>query len=632
MESAQQFWINKARSQSRQGAEQMQGNGGNALGYAEWTPQSTPFGQSFGQYGAQPAAPHRSLPQVTVKSPQYYDYKPDVLANVELSGACKISVASAQPRMPETTGGPPMPAPPAPTPEAQAFAQACAQSPAITMRLLPEVGKALTAYYSAHPGFIWSEDGSISPKAMAAMAELSASDRFGLNPADYRVALPPAGLSDAARRQAMLHFDFALSAKVLTYVLDARRGRVAPDRISGYHDLPRKQVDLAAALDRIAQAKDVAAVLARQNPQNARFRALVAELQKLHADSQPPVAIAPDTTIKPGDANPQLGAVISAIDRIGSSALEKQHAAALAQGAKAQQYTPDLVALVRDFQRERGLSPDGVVGPNTIAALNGHGSADKIEKVKLAMERLRWLPRQLGQRYVFLNEPSFRVNYINGNKVALSTKAVIGQVSKQTYFFTDHIKSVEYNPYWNVPRSILINEMLPHLYRDPSYLSEHGYQVTNEHGRQIASAAVNWGAVAANHESVDVRQPPGNRNALGRVKIEFPNSHAIYMHDTPEKKLFAHTRRAFSHGCVRLEKPRAMAAALLGTNVDYVDKRIGKGENASQPVPGDIPVYLAYFTAWPDVNGAVHYYADVYGRDRHLADALKKTEAVRAKG
>ena len=654
MQSPQAFWRQQQRQQQQQQQGQQQqhaapdgpmpgavvdGSGGYAaLGYAEWTPQSAPYGQYA------PAA-RGPAPHVTVKSPQYYDYKPDALADVNLSGACKVEVAANTPApAPETTGGPPSPAPDpikgaapiAPAtlapPAAQSFAQACALSPAVTLRMLPQVGKAVIAYYAAHPAFVWVDHGKVNGKAMAAMAELAASDRYGLQPADYRVALPQAGLHGTARRQALLRFEFALSAKTLTYVLDARRGRVAPDRISGYHDLPRKQVDLVGALGKIVQAPDVGAFLQRQNPDNARFRALVAELQKLRAGGQQPVTIPADTRIEPGESDPGLGQVMAAIGVEGSAALKQKHAAALAQAGAAQSYTPELVALVRDFQRERGLSPDGIVGPNTIAALNGDSSADKIEKVKLAMERLRWLPRHLGPRYVFLNEPAFRVNYVDDGKVAVSTEAVIGQVSKQTYFFTDHIKSIEYNPYWNVPRSILVNEMLPHLYRNPSYLSEHGYQVMNERGRRVASAAVNWGAVAADHESVDVRQPPGNHNALGRLKIEFPNSHAIYMHDTPEKYLFAHRRRAFSHGCVRLRHPRAMAAALLGTSVDYIDKQIGKGANASQPVPGDIPVYLTYFTAWPDLQGVVHYYADVYGRDAHLADALKKTEAARAQG
>jgi L,D-transpeptidase YcbB len=309
------------------------------------------------------------------------------------------------------------------------------------------VGKAIVTYYAAHPHYIWVEQGHVSGKAIAAMAALAASDRYGLQPADYRVALPDAGLSGLARHQALLRYELALSAKALTYVLDARRGRVAPDRISGYHDLPRKQVDLVAALGEMAQAADVGDYLKGQNPDNARFRALTAALQKLRTDAERPrVSIDADTKIKPGEENPALANVIAAIGIEGSAALKKKHAAELAQAATAQKYAPDLVALVRDFQKERGLSPDGIIGPNTVKALSGNAPADKIEKIVLAMERLRWLPRRFGERYVFLNEPAFTVNYIEGNKVAFSTKAVIGQVSKQTFFFTDHIKAVEYNP------------------------------------------------------------------------------------------------------------------------------------------------------------------------------------------
>jgi len=636
MESAQAFWRNQTQPSAPAATPEPYGgygnDGGDALGYAG----PTPFGQYGDQYGGDRRAP-RATPHVSVKSPQYYDYRPDALADVDFAGACKPQVA-ANTAPSETTGAAPVeitgavPIAPATLTPDDSFAQACAQSPAISLRVLPEVGKAIAAYYAAHPHFIWVKQGRVSGKAIATAAELQASDRYGLAPADYRVALPATGLSGPARHQALLRYEFTLSAKALTYVLDARRGRVAPDRISGYHDLPRKQVDLVAALGEMAQTGDVGEYLKQQNPDNGRFRALVAALQKLRADAeQPHVSIDADTKIKPGEENPALAKVIAAIGSEGSASLKAKHAAELAQAPTAQKYTPDLVALVRDFQKERGLSPDGVIGANTVQALSGNAPSDKIEKVVLAMERLRWLPRQFGARYVFLNEPAFTVNYIDGNKVAFSTKAVIGQVSKQTFFFTDRITAVEYNPYWNVPRSILVNEMLPHLYRDPSYLDRHGYQVTNERGRRVSSAAVSWSAVASNRSSVDVRQPPGNRNALGRLKIEFPNPHAVYMHDTPEKNLFAQPRRAFSHGCVRLQQPRAMAAALLGAKRDYIDQKIARGENASERVPGDIPVYLAYFTAWPDLNGEVHYYADVYGRDDHLSTALKKTEAARAK-
>ncbi len=153
-------------------------------------------------------------------------------------------------------------------------------------------------------------------------------------------------------------------------------------------------------------------------------------------------------------------------------------------------------------------------------------------------------------------------------------RVVVGQKSNQTYFFSDTIETVEYNPYWGVPHSIIVNEMLPKLYEDPAYLDDIGYEVTTASGAPISSTAVDWHAVALKKLPINVRQRPGDDNALGELKILFPNSHAIYMHDTPSKRLFQRDSRAFSHGCVRLEDPRAMAAAVLGKPVDYIASRI----------------------------------------------------------
>jgi len=208
-------------------------------------------------------------------------------------------------------------------------------------------------------------------------------------------------------------------------------------------------------------------------------------------------------------------------------------------------------------------------------------------------------------------------------------RIIVGQKSNQTYFFADKVETVEYNPYWGVPESIIINEMLPELYRDPSYLDRLGYEVTTQSGQQVSSWSVDWYAVATQRMPVNVRQPPGPGNALGAVKILFPNAHAIYMHDTPNKNLFDKDSRAFSHGCVRLQKPREMAAAVLDKTVDYIDSRIAQGHNDSDPVTADISVYVAYFTAWPTPEGAVQYYDDVYERDMYLARAIERTDATR---
>ena len=179
-----------------------------------------------------------------------------------------------------------------------------------------------------------------------------------------------------------------------------------------------------------------------------------------------------------------------------------------------------------------------------------------------------------------------------------------------------------------MPQSILVNEMLPRLRHDPGYLDRAGYEVSDSRGRRIPSSSVDWGAYGSKIP-FDVRQSPSEANALGELKILFPNKNAIYMHDTPQKALFKQDVRAFSHGCVRLENPRGMAAAVLGTTVDYVAEKLKHGHSEEQ-VPHKIPVYIAYFTAWPDMSGKVEYFADIYDRDAHLKTAIEKTDAVRA--
>jgi murein L,D-transpeptidase YcbB/YkuD len=382
----------------------------------------------------------------------------------------------------------------------------------------------------------------------------------------------------------------------------------------------------------MAQQDDVAAWLDARNPDNPQFHALVAELARLKAASfKPQVQLSADIRIKPGDVDLHLGDVLTAIGE--TTPAVKQAYPSVFANTDVDVYKGDAVAAVKAFQKARGLPADGMIGRATMRALMGRNDdAGKIAKIEMALERLRWLPREFGNRYVFLNQAAFEVSYFDGDKKPLTMRAVVGRPDAQTYFFVDHIKDVEYNPYWNVPRSIVVNEMLPKLYRDGSYLDDRGYQVLNQRGREIASSSVNWAAYARNRESVEVRQLPGRRNALGLLKIEFPNKHAIYLHDTNEKSFFTRDMRALSHGCVRLQHPKEMAAALLGKDVSYVEKHIARGDNAFEHVPGDIPIYLAYFTAWPDQNGTVRYYNDVYTRDAHLKTAIEKTEAARKSG
>lgn len=253
-------------------------------------------------------------------------------------------------------------------------------------------------------------------------------------------------------------------------------------------------------------------------------------------------------------------------------------------------------------------------------------TSERIDDVTIAMEGLRWLPDDLGSRYVFINQPAFKAYYHDNDQMVLSMKAVIGQTGHQTNFFKGTIQSVEFNPDWIVPRSIIENEMLPRLRRNSAYLDQAGYQV-EVGGKRTRSADVDWKDQSL--DDVKVVQPPGPNNALGQLKILFPNSHAIYMHDTPAKNKFAMSERMFSHGCVRLANPRGMAAAVLGQTVEEVSAAIATQKTTDVALPSPLPVYVTYFTAWPNEDGTVEYFDDVYGRDALALAAMKVTTEQR---
>ncbi len=564
-----------------------------------------------------------AAPKVRVSAPRVYSYKPDVMKTVDLTPLSTVEIASADPyAAPLVTS---------------AFDESRRFLEGQKIKATKEVGEALIDYYSANHEFVWIDGTAPNDAARAALEVMGRADEVGLSPADYRLELPADGfdLTEMADRQReLMLFEMNMSAKALTYVLDATRGRIDPNRLSGYHDFERKKVDLVSALGNLAATADAGVYLTGSNPGNAKFKALVEELAELRgADEAERIVIAKGTFLKPGTKNPEVANVVAAIRKRGSDKLLVDHGLTLYEYevGGTDRYTPELVALVRDFQRENGLAADGIVGKMTIGKLIDMSNDDKIDKVVLAMERLRWLPRNLGTRHVFINQPAYRATYVANGKDSLSMRAIVGKRSNQTNFFHDEIEKVEFNPYWGVPGSIIVNEMLPKLRQDPSYLDRLGYEVTDRRGRRISSRSVDWWSVGVN-VPVDVRQPPGRKNALGELKILFPNKHAIYMHDTPTKNLFERDARAFSHGCVRLQDPRGMAAAVLGSTREHVAAQIGQGGNLTEFLDETIPVYVSYFTAWPQDSGDIEYYADMYGRDKRLDEAIARTDKARGNG
>ena len=493
-------------------------------------------------------------------------------------------------------------------------------------RATKPVAEAVAAHYEASRRLIWTNGERVRPTARRAIATLRQADEYGLEPRDYRVRpMPGPGASLADH----MKFELSLTVAVAEYIRDASIGRIVADRISGYHDLPRRDPLLAERLLEIAGSAAPDEVLHEAHPTSREFGILKEELAELREEDGVELPqLPPRIYLRPGITSEHVPGLMTLLKHRASDAILEQHREALDAYDGGQTLPVALDPFVRDVQKQFKLSPDGIVGPKTISRIAGQSNESRVERVLLAMERMRWLPSDLGEEYVFINQPAFRVQHVVGDDVNLSMRVVVGKPANQTNFFYDTIEHIEFNPDWGVPRSIIVNEMLPRLQNEPGYLDRIGYEVRNSRGKRVASANVNWWKYGSD-VPYTVTQPPGPRNALGELKIEFPNRHLIYMHDTPAKKLFNRTERAYSHGCVRLHDPRAMAAAVLGTDLNDVRRRIRKGHH-NAPIDRDLPVYVSYFTAWPTDEGEIGYYSDIYGRDNALKKALEKTRNARS--
>jgi murein L,D-transpeptidase YcbB/YkuD len=582
-----------------------------------------------------PDTPQASRPLPKVAAPKYFTYKADGLKTIAVDKfAPKMMTASADPEQVAIAADP----------EQTASIQSVSLSDDSDFSRNPrafmidvrakapaEVAAAIESFYGRHDGLVWIDSAGVSDKARAAMATLAEADQVGLDPADYKVEDPSdtlAAVDAVTRQRQLMQFEIEMSAAVLTFIQDTRRGRIDPNRIAEYYDFKRKTVNLEGAMMSVAASTDVAAYIESRSPDNPQFQALkkaLADLRGRQDEQAVRIEIAPGTLLKPGQANPELPNIINAIRQRGSDKLKLDHSVTLASYQGTVDYTDDLIDVVKAYQTENGLKADGIVGKGTIRLLmGGDTQAGKINKIIAAMEQLRWLPNDLGPRYVFINQPAFTAYYHNDNREEFNMRVVVGSPRNQTFFFQDEIEVVEFNPYWGVPRSIIVNEMLPKLREDPSYLDNLGYE-TSIGGQQVSSSDIDWHSTS----SVDVRQPPGSGNALGQLKIMFPNSHAIYMHDTPQKSFFKRDMRALSHGCVRLVDPKKMAAAVLGMTVEQIDEQIAVGRNHQMKVPEKFPVYVAYFTAYPNKDGVVEYFDDVYERDAYLGRAIEATKKAR---
>lgn len=476
---------------------------------------------------------------------------------------------------------------------------------------------ALWEYYQAFAGeLLWL--GSHRPDELLARLQNAASD--GLDPKDYPskqlAKLAAAKSTDDKRSLALVELFF--SAAFLEYASDIKVGRFLPRKVDPNFFIEARTIDPTATLKSLASADSLDGFFSAWQPSDPRYAALRAALGKYLALADKggwdPVPLG--EALKPGMRDPRVPAIrarLKLTDSIGSSPTESET------------YDEELVEAVKQFQARQGLESDGVIGASTIVAINVPPQ-ERIQSIVMAMERLRWMPEDLGQQYVIVNIAGFDLRRINGGNVEEHMAVVVGKPYHRTPVFSDSIRYVEFNPYWTVPPGIAANEELPKLRKNPESLSAQGFELVR--GNQVINpTSIDWSRYGGGNFPFQIRQRPGANNALGRVKLMFPNEHNVYLHDSPARNLFSRNVRAFSHGCIRLARPLDLADQVLraggvaGWNRDRIDQVVASTKNTVVSLKNPLPVHITYMTAWVEGN-SVNFRPDIYGHDAKLLAAL----------
>jgi len=461
----------------------------------------------------------------------------------------------------------------------------------------------------------WSQNGQPTAQARAVIALFVGASEKGLDPADYALA----STKDEAR------FDVAMTAAAMRYASDLHDGRLDPRTIGFDLNVNARRLYLPALITAVSQSNNPAALLAAVEPQSDEYRGLLAALatyRRIAAQSEGEAALPVVETLKAGDVYPALPQLATALRRFGDLAADTQLNGNVYDGA--------MIEAVKRFQSRHGLAADGVVSKKTFAELNVPASR-RVAQLEWALERSRWAASD-GPSIV-VNIPEFRLRATDGADT-LSMRVVVGKAAgHRTPVLEGDVRTVVFRPYWSVPTNIQRNEILPKLERDAEWLGRHGYEIVDESGQTVSTAVDAATIEQLRALRYRVRQKPGPSNALGLVKFVFPNQNDVYLHSTPEPSLFARTRRDFSHGCVRVEDPVALAAWALRQSQDKVRAAIGSDEDDQYVrLERSVRVMIVYSTAAIGEHGEVRFFADIYGHDATLAAALRNGHATPSGG
>ncbi len=487
-------------------------------------------------------------------------------------------------------------------------------------------------YASGGNSIAWFQNGKASPQALSMILLFQNASSKGLNPEDYdasrwdaRLAKlqPPAPKPSDTE---LARIDLALTVSAMRYISALHVGRVNPKHFKFGLVVGPTQYDLAELLrTQVLPASDIPAVIAKVEPNYDGYRRAEDALlnySKMASAGDAPLIPIPQKGVRPGNSFASMAQLIARLRQLGD----------LPSGADvpadATVYGGAVVAAVKHFQRRHGLDTDGVLGKGTVTQLNV-SLKTRVDQLELTLERYRWIPPNFPEPPIVVNIPEFRLRTMRRQPAHyLTMKVVVGRAMRtQTPVFAENMRYVIFRPYWLVPPSIQRKELIPKARRDPYYLADHQFEVVDGSGNVVASSPATGEVISGLRSGeLNIRQIPGPRNSLGLVKFIFPNQYNVYMHGTPAPELFSRARRDFSHGCIRVEDPVALAAWVLRDKPEWTVEKIRAAMNGDTTIQVNldkpIPVLILYSTAVVEPDGEVRFFDDIYGYDASLARVL----------
>ncbi len=467
--------------------------------------------------------------------------------------------------------------------------------------------------------YIWLKDNKPSEQAYDALDFIKASTQHGLEPNDYHWT-ELQQLDPSVDKQSAQQFDLLLSDGLLKLISHLQHGKLHALSADPSWFIEQSPFNSIEFLQQALLLPHLKTQLNNLIPDSEEYRQLSLALTRYqsYVDRGGWSEIPNTPLLRPGDSHPNIPLIQQRL------AFEDDYLA-LTHSLPSEIYDPLMEQAVKRFQKKYSLKVDGIIGSETLGEMN-ISATERLNQLKVALERQRWLPKDLGQRYVLVNLANYSLKAVKQGQEKLEMPVIVGQTTRQTPSFASEINRLVFNPYWNVPRKLARLDLLPKQKKDLNYFYQHDIRVfSTEDGQRIEHDpySIDWQSISSRHFPYTLRQDPGDHNALGRLKFMFPNKWDIYLHDTPHKELFSEVKRSFSSGCIRVKDPIALANFTLDhpdsdhTILDAIASNQNRGQKLTQP----LKIYVVYITA-SVIEGELYFSPDVYHRDKQIASML----------